>query len=231
MGATSPLPNDGAVRIATVNNFVSRAIAPDLAKRITATPGRDEIGVPRRDRHAHARADGRAVADHPGAARGAHVLDRQRPLRGVARDHAQAGARHVGPCRRGDLPGLAPNLAEERLDAHLRGAGTYFVMRPDADLARFGFDDAVQAVIDALTHGSNLPELEAKHRDINPRTLRAVVSTLVACEQCEAFFEAAIAPSILPEELPVATFKKLDGGATPTAAPVATSSPSRSTTA
>ncbi len=212
VGATSPLPNDSAVRIATVNNFVPRSLAPELAKRVTATPGCDELEL---------LVDGATLTLEQTAALWRIILA-QRAARTFAIDAGRFAIANDITIK--TIPGTSVdvgavvyqgsrlNLAEDRLDAHLRGVGTYFVMRPDADLTRFGFDEEVQPVIDALTHGSNLPELEAKHRDIDPRTLRALVSTLVACEQCEAFFEAAITAPVLPAEAPVATFKKLDGG-------------------
>ena len=211
VGASSPLPNDSAVRIATVNNFVPRGLAPELAKRIT--PGCDEIAL---------LAETANLTLEQTAALW-RIIITQRAARTFSVDAGRFDILDDISIRR--LPGTSVdvgvviyqgarlNLAEERLAAHLRGVGTYFVMRPDANLARFAFEDDVQPVIDALTHGASLPELDAKHRDIDPRTLRALVSTLVACEQCEAFFEAAIAPPAMPVEAPVATFKQLDGGA------------------
>lgn len=210
VGATSPLPNDSAVRIASVNHFISRAMAPELAKRIV--PGVDELDTIVELAQLTEEQSGNLwrliVAQR--AARTFVVEDASwgispeltiRKVTGVAVDVGQV-----------IYQGARLNLSEERLAAHLRKAGTYFVMRPDADLSRFNFDDEVQPVIDALTHGASLPELEAKHRDVDPRTLRALVATLVACEQCEAFFEQAIQAPVLPPEQPVAVFKKVEGG-------------------
>ena len=212
VGAQSPLTTDSAVRIATVNHFVPRGLAPEITKRVAAAPEADELDIV---------VEAAALTPDQAAALWKLIIA-QRAARTFAIDSGRFSVVPEITIRR--LPGtsveLGPvifqgarlNLAEERLDAHLRGAGTYFVMRPDADLSRFEFADELQPLIDALSHGSNLPELEAKYRDIDPRTLRALIATLVACEQCEAFFEAAITPTVIAPELPKSTFKKtLDG--------------------
>ena len=212
VGAVSPLTTDSAVRIATVNHFVPRSLGPEITKRVTATPDADELDI---------LVETATLTTEQAAALWKLIIA-QRAARTFALDSGRYSVTPEITIRR--LPGtsvdLGPviyqgtrlNLPEDRLDAQLRGAGTYFVMRPDADLTRFGFDETVQPLIDALSHGSNLPELEAKHRDVDPRTLRALIATLVACEQCEAFFEAAVTPTVLSPELPPIAFKKtLDG--------------------
>ena len=213
VGASSPLTNDSAVRIANVNHFVPRAMAPELAKKVAATPGCDELDVIVET----------ASLTAEQTANLWRLVITQRAARTFAIDEGKFAIVDEATSKRIDgvsvdvgvaiYQGSRLNLSEDRLAAHLRKAGTYFVMRPDADLTRFQLDDEVQPLIDALTRGASLPELEAKHRDIDPRTLRALLSTLVACEQCEAFFEAAITPPVLPpDEVPITFKKPVDGG-------------------
>jgi hypothetical protein len=69
-----------------------------------------------------------------------------------------------------------------RLTTGLRKLGTRFVLTAsDADLARFGFDGAERAVIDALRVGTSVPEVEARQRELDPRMVEAVIYALAAC--------------------------------------------------
>ncbi|MEP6862236.1 MAG: J domain-containing protein [Deltaproteobacteria bacterium] len=69
-----------------------------------------------------------------------------------------------------------------RLTAGVRKHGSRFVLSAgDADLARFGFADAERAVIDALRAGTSPPEIEARHRELDPRMVEAVIYALAAC--------------------------------------------------
>lgn len=81
--------------------------------------------------------------------------------------------------------GVRKHQSQERLHNDLRQLGTRFVLRGDAeaDIPRFEFGDAEQAVIDALRdRGTSMPELEAKHRDLDPRMMLAVLVALASCD-------------------------------------------------
>lgn len=100
-----------------------------------------------------------------------------------------------------------------RLTTGLRKFGTRFVLSAgDADLARFGFGDAEQAVIDALRAGTSLPEIEARQRELDPRMVEAVIYALAACGAVTASDPAreprvtqppAPAPDEMPECVPM----------------------------
>ncbi len=80
--------------------------------------------------------------------------------------------------------GVRKYLAAERLSVDLRQLGARFVLRADAapELARFELGDAEQPVVEALREGTSLPELEAMHRELDPRMIQAVLVALAACD-------------------------------------------------
>src|SRR2546430_14925503 len=73
--------------------------------------------------------------------------------------------------------------SEQRMTVELRQLGSRFTLVPEArdDLLRFGFGETERALLDTLRAGATLAELEAKHREIDPRALQAMVYALAAC--------------------------------------------------
>lgn len=80
--------------------------------------------------------------------------------------------------------GMRLNLSQQRLTRTRHRVGSRFVLRPEAatDLARYGFGEEEQPVLDALRDGTSGPELEAVHRDIDSRMVEAVLCTLAVCD-------------------------------------------------
>jgi hypothetical protein len=80
--------------------------------------------------------------------------------------------------------GIRMHLSETRLEQELRALdGTRFVLEPGAaaELHQFGFCDGEWPILAALREGASLAELEARYRDLDPRTMRAAIYALAAC--------------------------------------------------
>ncbi len=80
--------------------------------------------------------------------------------------------------------GMRMNLSQQRLTRTRHKVGSRFALRPEAleDLPRYGFTADEQPVLDALRNGTSSPELEAVHRDLDPRMIEAVFCTLAVCD-------------------------------------------------
>ncbi len=70
-----------------------------------------------------------------------------------------------------------------RMAAELAGVGSRFAFADDAaaDLAKFEFGDTEKPVIAELRVGTSVPEVEARHREVDPRRVQAVFYALATC--------------------------------------------------
>ena len=70
-----------------------------------------------------------------------------------------------------------------RMAAELAGVGARFAFADDAaaDLAKFEFGDTEKPVIAELRVGTSVPEVEARHREVDPRRVQAVFYALATC--------------------------------------------------
>jgi len=185
VAATSPAAADAIARIALTNHFITSTQVPDITRRLAASPDRDEVDVlaevirftPEQVTKLRHRLVAQRAARTFSLERGDFVLDDRIALPvfpGVSVDH-----RHV-------IYLGVRNLSEQRLLDDLRQLGSYFVLKPDAvdELPRFGFEHGAQPVLEALKLGTSLPELEASHRELDPRLAQAVIYALVSCSAC-----------------------------------------------
>jgi hypothetical protein len=186
VAATSPMAADAIARIALTNHFITSTQVPDITRRLAASPDRDEVDVlsetirfsPDQISKLRHRVVAQRAARTFSLEHGDFVLDDRITLPvvgGVAVDH-----RHV------IYLGVRTNLSEQRLIDDLRQLGSFFVLKPEAvdELSRFGFDANAEPVLEALKVGTSLPELEASHREVDPRTAQAIIYSLVSCMAC-----------------------------------------------
>ncbi|HEY4182787.1 MAG TPA: hypothetical protein VGM90_38410 [Kofleriaceae bacterium] len=189
VGATSPLTADAALRIALTNHMVSKSAVNDITRRLAAATDRDEIEV--------------IVEATNLSADLAERLRRKALVQRAARTHQlEVGEFTIDsdisiPTVDGvevTVPavvylGAKMYLSEQRLVDALREFGHAYILKPDVDalLEKFAFSESgEQRIVQELVTGTSLPELEAAHRDIDPRTVQAVLYATMACGACVA---------------------------------------------
>ena len=178
--ATSPLVADSLVRVAVTGHFVSSTQVAEIVKRIAAAPKRDELEVLAE------------IARLPPAQ--TETLRTKANIQRAARTFAIEQGSYVfdpGPVA-GDLidvrvviyQGARLHLREARLSEDLRQLGSRFLLLNERDLARCEFTEAEQPILEALRHGTSVADLEATHRDLDPRMIAAVIYTLATTGAC-----------------------------------------------
>ncbi len=187
IGAWSANAADSAPRVALTNHLLSSSQVAPIARRITAQPDRDEVDI--------VAELARLSVEQVETLRSKLVGQRAARTFSVEDGEFTVEDEITIPIVPG--PGLdirsvvylgaRMNLSEQRLTTGLRHFGAYFQLRSDAAkvLDRFGFTDAERTVLVELRAGTSLHELEAAHRDIDPRMVQAVVYALFACGACE----------------------------------------------
>ena len=200
--AASPLPNDSITRVALTSHFVSPVQVGEITRRLATEKDRDEVDI-----LAEA---GRLSAEHAATLRQRVTIQRAARTFAIDRATFDIDDQVTLPTRAGfGVPlgavifqGVRMNLSEQRLVEDLRELGSSFVLRPtttDADIAAHGFEGDVRSVITALRKGTTLAELElASHRDLEPRTLHAMVYALVSGGFCIAAGGQAVDRSAPP---------------------------------
>jgi hypothetical protein len=198
VAASSPAAADAIARIALTNHFITSTQVAEITRRLALSPDRDEVDViadaiqcsadqvlKLRRRLVAQRAARTFSLDH-----GDFVLDERIALpvfAEVSIDHRHA-----------IYLGVRTNLSEQRLIDDLRQLGSFFVLKPAAvdELPRFGFEPGAHPVIEALKLGTSLPELEASHRELDPRFAQAIIYALVSCTACVISPRAITAPPV-----------------------------------
>jgi hypothetical protein len=184
VGASSPVAADSAARIALTGHAISTAQLAEVGRRLTAAPERDEIEL--------VAEVAKLSLDHAEALRRRVISQRSARTFGLEQGTWSMTERPRIPI----VPGISVDvysivylgsrtyMTDDRLSADLRKLGTHFTLKPEAvdDLPAFGFTDLESPVIRALRGGASLPELEAIHRELDPRALQAIVYTLATCE-------------------------------------------------
>ncbi len=184
VGATSPLASDAAVRMALTSHLVSSSQAAELNRQIVAAQDRDELEV---------------LAELAGLTpEHVHKLRRRLAAQRSARTFALDNGTYVADERiampsGADLDvreviylGARMNLSEQRLAVALRNFGSMFTIKQDAlpSLEQFGFATDAGPVIQTLRAGASMAQIEAAHRDVDPRMVQAIVYALASAGAC-----------------------------------------------
>jgi hypothetical protein len=189
IAAASPLANDSVTRVALTSHLVSPSQVGEITRRLAAEKSRDEVEV---------LAEASKLApDHVATLR--RRLTIQRAARTFAIDRGTfeiEGAvtlivQHdfTVPLGAVIFQGVRMNLSEQRLGEDLRELGSAYRMRStttDDEVAALELDFDAGGAIERLRAGTTLAELEARHRDIEPRTLHALIYALVCTGLCDA---------------------------------------------
>ena len=190
IAAASPLPNDSVTRVALTSHFVSPTQVGEITKRLQGDWDRDEVEV--------VAEIGKLTPEHVGTLR--RRLNLQRAARTFAVDRGQFEIEdQITMTVRGEVSiplgavifhGVRMNLSEQRLIEDMRELGSSYLLKNTAtpeDIGAYEFEGDIRSVIESLRKGTTLAELElASHRDIEPRTLHAMVYALVAGGHCDA---------------------------------------------
>jgi hypothetical protein len=183
VAARSPMTADSVARVALTSHLVSSSHVNELQRRILSNPNADEVDLVRdiaklaepQLEKLRVEVITRRAARTFAPEYGEFVLDDTvaLPTRGCAVD-IRAVVYH----------GIRMHVSDERLSNELRTlGGTHFMLEADvtSELHKFGFCDGEWPLLAALREGVSIPELEARHRDIDPRTMLAAIYALVAC--------------------------------------------------
>jgi hypothetical protein len=205
--ARSPLLADQAARIAFATHLISGSQQQAVINHMLADPNRDEIDLVAQvaqlppDRADELRR--RIVAQR--AARTFSIESGEFFVRSAA-----AGGRCQVDIRPVIYLGVITHMRDRRLGDELARVGGFYKLAPEAidDLPRYGFTDVERAIADTLVRGVELPELDAAHPDVERRTLRAVLYTLISGLACEILPHRPGAAPQAPTSVPSVTFKK-----------------------
>lgn len=190
IAASSPSVADAAVRIALTNHLISRAAVNDLTRRIAAAPERDDVEViaeatklsPEMNERLRRKVTAQRAARTFSLETGEFAVtdDIQLP---IPADAVPIDVRVV------IYLGARLNVTAPAMTEAMRVFGEAFILKKEAEptLSLFELSDPVETTILAeLRTGTSLPELEAAHRDIDPRVAEAMIYSLMSVGACQA---------------------------------------------
>jgi tetratricopeptide (TPR) repeat protein len=183
VAASSPMTADSVARVALTSHLVSTTHVSLLQRLLAANPNADEVDLIGK------------IANLSGPQLEKLRVDvvTRRAARTFAPEHGEfvvEGSVSLTPYRCAvDIRavvyhGIRMHVSDARLANEIRSLGSnYFMLEPDAEpeLHKFGFCDGEGPLLAALRERVSIPELEARHRDIDRRTMLAAIYALVAC--------------------------------------------------
>ncbi len=185
IAASSPLASDSVVRVALTSHLVTPVHIAALTRALAAAGKRDEVEVVAEVAHLSAEQAttlrGRAITQRAArtfALDEGEITIRPLPPRGLGKHELEVEVAAV------IYLGARLNLSEVRLANDLRRLGGRFALTDTADamLTRFGFGAEGAAIARLLRGpGVTIAEVEATHREIDPRITAATVYALVSC--------------------------------------------------
>lgn len=188
VAASSTFAADSIARVALTNHLVSSTQVGEITKQLAAAPDRDELDLlaevahlsPEQTQRLRIRLIAQRAARTFSIDGGAFVLEDRVTLAAVP--GCEVDMRAVV------YQGARLYLSESRLADDLRQLGTHFTLDPEAfdEVHRYGLTDSERPIIDALRSGASLADLEARHREIDPRTMQSVVYALASCKAVTA---------------------------------------------
>lgn len=188
VAASSPMTADSVARVALTSHLISTTQVSLLQRRLAANPSADEVDLIGEVANLSAPQLEKLRVD---------VVTR-RAARTFAPEHGEfvveeAISHRTHKCavdiRAVVYHGIRMHVSDARLANEVRSlGGNYFVLEPDATSAlhKFGFCDGEGPLLAALRERVSIPELEARHRDIDRRTMLAAIYALVACGAARA---------------------------------------------
>lgn len=182
IAATTSFVADSIARVALTSHLVTSTQVGEITKQLAASPDRDELDVvatiahlsPEQSHQLRVRLVAQRAARTFAMDGGSFVVEDQLTLRPAP--GSEVDMRAV------IYQGARLFLSEQRLAEELRSFGTHFTLDPTAfdDVHAFGIADTEHAIIAALSAGASMAELEALHREIDPRTMQALVYALAS---------------------------------------------------
>ena len=182
-GAVSPLASDAAVRVAMTAGLISSTQVAEIARRQAAAPQRDEVELvcelarlsPDHAMRLRRRVNAQRAARTFSPDRGDFVITDQITI------PTTPGAEL--DVRAAIYLGARANLADARLETELAQLGSWFVLKAAAtpDLPQFGFGEAERPLVEILSVGASVVDLEHANHGLDPRGVRAVLYALASC--------------------------------------------------
>ena len=201
VGAVSPVPCDSVQRIALTNHLMPPASVAaavrimgrnDDVDKFTESAGLTGEAASRFKRRVLVQRTARTFA----LERGEYVLEDRITIPVLKQAEIDV--------RAAIFYGMRMNVSDLRLSTELRQLGSWFILYPEqaSHLEKFDFDVEAGPIITALRGGTCVAELDALHRELDPRLVLAVVTSLATCNVI-APIESRVPQPRAPEPKPV----------------------------